>query len=379
MDVPRTLLVTNDYPPRIGGIQRTLHALMGALPPDRVHVFASAGDGAASFDAGEPYPIARSSRPFVWPTPVARRRIHDIVKESGAEVVLFGDAMPLASLGPGLARAGTPYLVAAHGFDYWLSLVPGAHAWLRRATARASRVPVMCSAFIARVVRTAVPDPVPVSVLYPGADVERFRPDVPSERIRQRHDLAGRPLVVCVSRLVPRKGQDVLIRAMPEIRRRVPDAALLLVGEGSYRPALEAMAARSSPGSVVFAGAASEQDLPSYYRAGDVFAMPCRTRLGGLEVEGWGNVFIEAAACGRPVVVGDSGGAREAVVDGETGLLVDGSDVGAVAEAVASLLEDPGRAEAMGSAGRARVERDHAWPAIAERLTRWLRAAVDGV
>src|ERR687888_613135 len=348
MDVPRTLLVTNDYPPRIGGIQRTLHALMGALPPDRVHVFASAGDGAASFDAGEPSPIARSSRPFVWPTPVARRRIHDIMKESGAEVVLFGDAMPLASLGPGLARAGTPYLVAAHGFDYWLSLIPGAHAWLRRATARASRVPVMCSAFIARVVRTAVPDPVPVSVLYPGADVERFRPDVPSKRIRERHDLAGRPLVVCVSRLVPR-------------------AALLLVGEGSYRPALEAMAARSSPGSVVFAGAASEQDLPNYYRAGDVFAMPCRTRLGGLEVEGWGNVFIEAAACGRPVVVGDSGGARESVVDGETGLLVDGSDVGAVAEAVASLLEDPGRAEAMGSAGRARVERDHAWPAIAER------------
>src|SRR5919197_586490 len=294
MDVPRTLLVTNDYPPRIGGIQRTLHALMGALPHDRVHVFASAWDGAASFDAGEPYPIARSSRPFVWPTPVARRRIHDIVEESGAEVVLF-------------------------------------------------------------------------------------RPDVPSERIRERHDLAGRPLVVCVSRLVPRKGHDVLIRALPEIRRRVPDAALLLVGEGSYRPALEAMAARSSPGSVVFAGAASEQDLPSYYRAGDVFAMPCRTRLGGLEVEGWGNVFIEAAACGRPVVVGDSGGARESVVDGETGLLVDGSDVGAVAEAVASLLEDPGRAEAMGSAGRARVERDHAWPAIAERLARWLRAAVDGV
>jgi phosphatidyl-myo-inositol dimannoside synthase len=377
VEVPRTLLVTNDYPPRIGGIQRTLHSLMRELPADRVTVFAPRWEGTDRFDEGEPYRIVRSANRFVWPTPVARRVIRDLVRSSGAEVVLFGDAMPLAVLGPGLAAEGTPYLVAAHGFDYWLSLLPGAHRTLRYATGRASRVPVMCSAFIARVVRTAVPETVPVSVLYPGADVGRFRPDVESDQVRARHRLGGRPLVVCVSRLVPRKGQDALIKAMPRIRQRVPDAALLLVGDGSYRSRLEAMAADAPSGSVVLAGAVGEDELPSYYRAGDVFAMPCRTRRGGLEVEGWGNVFIEAAACGRPVVVGDSGGARESLVDGETGLLVDGGDVGAVADAVASLLEDPARAEAMGAVGRARVERNHAWPAIASRLAAWLRSAAE--
>jgi phosphatidyl-myo-inositol dimannoside synthase len=236
-------------------------------------------------------------------------------------------------------------------------------------------VAVMCSAFIARVVRTAVPDPVPVSVLHPGADVEVFRPGLPVSDIRRRYGVEDRPLVVCVSRLVARKGQDALIRAMPQILSRAPGAALLIVGGGPYRKKLAELAAAAPSGSVFFAGQVPEEELPYYYAAGDVFAMPCRTRLGGLEVEGWGNVFIEAAACGRPVVVGDSGGARESLVDGETGLLVDGTDVGAVADGVGSLLADPARARSMGEAGRERVERAHTWPRIAEKLAAWLREA----
>jgi phosphatidylinositol alpha-1,6-mannosyltransferase len=291
-------------------------------------------------------------------------------------VVLFGDAMPLAAMGPGLAGRGIPYLVAAHGFDYWLSLLPGAHASLAYMTSRAARVPVMCSAFIARVVRTAVPEDVPVSVMYPGADVDAFRPDLPTDGVLERHGLVGRPVVACVSRLVARTGQDVLIRAMTEIRRRVPGAALLIVGDGPYRSALERLAAGVPSGSVAFAGQVSEEELPTYYAAGHVFAMPCRTRLGGLEVEGWGNVFIEAAACGRPVVVGDSGGARESVVDGETGVLVDGRSAEQVADAVSRLLEDTALAEHMGKAGRERVERFYTWPRAAAQLGRWLRDAV---
>jgi len=266
-------------------------------------------------------------------------------------------------------------VAAAHGFEYWLSIAPGAHALVRRATSEAVRVPVMCSAFIARVVRTAVPARVPVSVLYPGADIDVFRPDLPFDDLREQHGLSGRPVVVCVSRLVPRKGQDVLIRTMREVRRQVPDAVLLLVGDGPDRSRLMRLAEEAPPGAVVFAGQVSEADLPRYYRAGDVFAMPCRTRVGGLEVEGWGNVFIEAAACGRPVVVGDSGGARESLVPGETGLLVDGSDEDRVAEALASLLQDRPRAEAMGRSGRARVERSFTWPRAAEQLAGWLREA----
>jgi phosphatidylinositol alpha-1,6-mannosyltransferase len=377
VDVPRTLLVTNDYPPKVGGIQRTLHSLMRELPPDRVTVFAPASDGSEVFDAGEAYRVVRDPRPFAWPTPAVRERVHDLIRRSGSQVVLFGDAMPLAALGPGVARAGTPYLVAAHGFDYWLSLVPGAHALMRRVTSGAARVPVMCSEFIARVVRTAVPAEVPVSVLHPGADIETFRPDLPTRDILERHGVSDRPLIVCVSRLVPRKGQDVLIASMAEIRRRVPEATLLVVGDGPFRGRLEALASSAPSGSVVFAGQVSEEDLPRYYRAGHVFAMPCRSRAAGFEVEGWGNVFIEAAACARPVVVGDSGGARESLVEGETGILVNGSRRAEVADAVACLLEDPARAEAMGAAGRARVERDHTWPTIAERLAAWLRIAVE--
>lgn len=375
MEVPRTLLVTNDYPPRIGGIQRTLEALVRELPPDRVSVLAPRWEGSAEHDAGSPHAVLRDPGTFMWPTRRVAARIERLVADTGVEVVVFGDAFPLAQLGPRLAKTGTPYLVAAHGFDYWLATVPGAHSVLRHMTSRASRVPVMCSEFIARRVRTAVPRSVPVSVLYPGADVERFRPDLPTGDLRDRHGIGERPLVVCVSRLVRRKGQDVMIRAMPEIRRRIPDAVLLIVGGGPDEPRLRRMAAEAPPGSVVFAGQAAEEDLPRYYAAGDVFAMPCRTRLGGLEVEGWGNVFIEAAACGKPVVVGDSGGARESLVDGETGILVNGNDVAGVSRAVADLLGDPDRARRMGKAGRARVERDHTWPRIAERLAGWLQEA----
>jgi phosphatidylinositol alpha-1,6-mannosyltransferase len=378
VEVPRTLLVTNDYPPRVGGIQRTLEALVRQLPPERVCVLCPAWDGAEAYDAAVPYRVLRQPETFLWPSRSVLARIDGAVRGFGAEVVLFGATYPLALLGPSLAERGIPYLSAAHGFEYWLSIAPGTHALMRRATGRASRVVVMCSRFIGRVVRTAVPMPVPVSVMYPGADVEAFRPDLEVDDLLERHGLLERRVIVCVGRLVPRKGQDVLIRAMASIGRRVSDAALLIVGDGPHRGTLERMAADLAvPGSVVFAGQVSETDLPRYYRAGEVFAMPCRDRLGGFEVEGWGNVFIEAAACGRPVVVGDSGGAREALVDGETGILVDGGDVSQVADAVASLLADPARAEAMGRAGRERVERWYTWPRAAAELVGWLRAATE--
>jgi phosphatidylinositol alpha-1,6-mannosyltransferase len=375
VDVPTTLVVTNDFPPRVGGIQRTLEALVRELPADRVAVLCPGWDGAAEYDAASPFRVLRQPERFLWPTPEVARRVNRAVDEVQAEVVLFGAAYPLALLGPRLAARGTPYLAAAHGFEYWLSLAPGTHALMRYATSRAARVPVMCSDFVARTVRTAVPRTVPVSVLYPGANVDLFRPDLPTADIREGLGIGDRPLVVCVSRLVPRKGQDVLIRGIGRIRRRVPGAALLLVGGGPYEGRLRALADVAPAGSVFFSGQVSEEDLPRHYAVGDVFAMPCRTRLAGLEVEGWGNVFIEAAACGRPVVVGDSGGAREALVDGETGVLVDGAEVDEVADAVAALLGDPERARAMGEAGRARVERAHRWPAIAERLAGWLREA----
>jgi phosphatidyl-myo-inositol dimannoside synthase len=377
VDIPRTLLVTNDFPPRVGGIQRTLEALAGQLPPDRLSVLAPRWPGWEAFDARQAYRVMREPTAFSWPTPAFAGRVDRAIGDSGAEVVLFGDAMPLAAIGPRLAARGTPYVVLGHGFDYWLSLMPGAHAAMRAATSRASSV-LVCSRFIARVVRTAVRPAVPVAALTPGADPDRFRPDLPSDDIRLSYGFGERPLVVCVSRLVARKGQDVLIRAMPAIRRRVPDAALLIVGAGSYEALLRRLAAAAPAGAVSFTGEVSDDDLPRYYAVGDVFAMPCRTRLGGLEVEGWGNVFLEAAAAGRPVVAGDSGGAREALVPGETGLLVDGRSVDMVASAVSDLLADRELAILMGKLGRDRVEREHTWAHVAGRLTGWLRKAARG-
>ena len=375
MQIPRTLLVTNDFPPRVGGIQRTLGSLCDELPPDRLSVFAPAWPGARSFDAAVPFRVVRETGDFLWPTPGVARAVDREVAGFDAEVVIFGDAFPLALLGPRLAERGTPYLVLGHGFDYWLSTLPVAHALMRRMTSRASHV-AACSRFIARRVRTAVPDEVPVSVLYAGADLDRFHADLPTQDLRERHRLGDRPIVVCVSRLVYRKGQDVLIRSMGEILRRVPEAVLLIVGGGPRAGALRRLAETAPNRSVVFAGEVAEEELPRYYALGDVFAMPCRTRLAGMEVEGWGNVFIEAAACGRPVVVGDSGGARETVVHGETGLLIDGRDHAAVADAVATLLEDPPYARRLGKAGRARVETELTWTRAAEELAGWLRDAV---
>ncbi|MEX0985027.1 MAG: glycosyltransferase family 4 protein [Actinomycetota bacterium] len=374
IEVPRTLLVSNAFPPKVGGIQTFMEGLFRSFPPAQVAVLAPRWTGSDDYDAGAAFTVVRDRDRFMWPGPNLRRKVHDLVGEFGAEVVLFGDAFPLAALGPELARRGTPYLVMAHGFDYWMSAMPGSNAWLRRATRSASRVPV-CSAFIGKTVRTAVPSHVPVSVLTPGVDVRRFHPDLPTDDIRGTLGIGDRPLVVCVSRLVARKGQDVLIRAMRRVRRHVPDAALLIVGAGSAEGRLRRLAQAAPPRSVFFAGEVPAAELPRYYAVGDVFAMPCRNRVGGFEVEGWGIVFVEAAACGQPVVVGDSGGARETLVDGETGFLVDGDDVAEVGDAVGRILRDPELRERMGKAGRAWVEAEHTEERSAEQLAAWLREA----
>ena len=187
MDVPTTLVVTNDFPPRVGGIQRTLEALCAELPPDRVAVLCPAWDGAADVRRRGAVPRAPPAR-AIPPADAARSRVGSTEpwRRSGRRWSCSGPRIRLALLGPRLAARGTPYLAAAHGFEYWLSLAPGTHALMRYATSRAARVPVMCSDFIARTVRTAVPGRVPVSVLYPGADVDRFRPDLVDRRHPRR-------------------------------------------------------------------------------------------------------------------------------------------------------------------------------------------------
>ena len=207
-----------------------------------------------------------------------------------------------------------------------------------------------------------------------GVDTEQFQPNFAARKeIRTRYGLGDRPTVVCVSRLWPRKGQDMLIRALPEIRRRVPEAALLLVGGGPYEDRLRSLAARLDVSSdVILTGRVPWEELPAHYVAGDVFAMPCRTHGRGLDVEGLGIVYLEASASGLPVVAGDSGGAPETVLDGVTGSVVDGRDLATITKSVADLLADPTWASEMGEAGRRWVSRHWRWSDMAHRLSRLL-------
>lgn len=357
--VARTLLVTNDFPPRPGGIQNYLYELATALPPGELAVYAPAWRGAAAFDAGLRFPVHRHPTSLMLPGPAVARRAAALVREHGARTAWFGAAAPLALLGPRLRRAGADRVLAStHGHEVGWSMLPGPRRALRRIGEDADVVTTVSRWTRDRLAAAFGPDaalePVP-----PPVDTGRFAPDPEARaRIRARYRLGEAPVVTCVSRLVPRKGQDVLIAALPRIRRRLPGARLLLVGGGPYRERLRALADRHGvTDAVVFTGGVPAGELAAHHAAGDVFALPCRTHLGGLDVEGLGIAALEAAACGLPVVVGDSGGAPETVREGVTGHVVDGRDVTALADRVTALLADPTRAAAMGRAGRERVHR----------------------
>ena len=203
----------------------------------------------------------------------------------------------------------------------------------------------------------------------PGVDDAWFRPGAGGAAVRERLGLGDRPVVVCVSRMVARKGQDVLVRSLPHLRTRVPDAALLLVGDGPYRATVERLVDDLGlRGDVVLTGRIPWDETPAYYDAGDVFCMPTRTRRLGLEPEALGICYLEAAATGLPVVVGDSGGAPDAVLDGRNGLVVPGQDERAVADACATFLLDRELAAAFGARGRQWVAQEWRWDDLALRL-----------
>jgi phosphatidylinositol alpha-1,6-mannosyltransferase len=367
----RTLLITNDFPPRPGGIQQFVHNLAVRRPAGSLVVYASTWKGAEKFDAEQPFEVIREDTGVLLPTPAVARRAAEIARSSGCDTVWFGAAAPLGLLAAGLRRsAGIRRAVAlTHGHETGWAALPGARQALRR-IARDTDVITYLGEYQRIRLDRALHGLTRLERLAPGVDVDAFHPDVDGSAVRARYGLAGRPVVVCVSRLVPRKGQDMLIRALPTIRRRVPGAALLLGSGGPYRSTLERRAREHGVGSdVVFTGSVPWAELPSLYAAGDVYAMPCRTRAAGLDVEGLGIVYLEASATGLPVVAGDSGGAPDAVLPGETGYVVGGRDVPAIAARITDLLADPAAARAMGAAGRAWVEREWRWERQAARLS----------
>jgi phosphatidylinositol alpha-1,6-mannosyltransferase len=367
----RTLVVTNDFPPRPGGIQAFVHNLAVRRPAGSVVVYAPSWEGAAAFDAEQPFSVIRHPTSLMLPVPTVARRAREIARAEGCDSVVFGAAAPLGLLAPSLRRDGTERIVGlTHGHEAAWAAVPGARRLLGRIGEHADVLTYLGEYTRSRIARGLSEDAAArMRRLAPGVDEEAFRPGAGGEEIRARYGLAGRPVVVCVSRLVARKGQDMLIRAWPQVLRAVRDAALLIVGGGPYRPTLERLRTECEvAGSVQLTGTVPWEELPAHYDAGDVFAMPCRTRTRGLDIEGLGIVYLEASATGLPVVAGDSGGAPDAVLDGETGVVVDGNSVDAVARAVIGLLRDPRGAEQMGAKGRAWIEREWRWEVQARRF-----------
>jgi phosphatidylinositol alpha-1,6-mannosyltransferase len=368
--VRRTLIVTNDFPPRQGGIQSFVHALATRLPEGTVTVYAPTWKGAAEFDAEQPFPVIRHPTSLMLPVPSVSRRAAAIAREHGCDAVLFGAAAPLGLITPVLRKAGVTRAVAiTHGHEAGWAALPGARALLRRIGDETDVVTYLGEYFRVRLARALSPEAAKrMARLAPGVDPALFRPGAGGQAVRDRLGLASRPVVVCVSRMVRRKGQDTLIRAWPRVRAEVSDAVLLLVGDGPYAGDLRRLARQLNVGdAVVFAGPVPWPELPGYYDAGDVFAMPCRTRRAGLDVEGLGLVYLEASATGLPVIGGDSGGAPDAILDGESGYVV--RDVAGTAARVIELLTDPGKARAMGEKGLAWVDREWRWDHAAARLT----------
>ncbi|HEY2205685.1 MAG TPA: glycosyltransferase family 4 protein, partial [Pseudonocardia sp.] len=350
-----TLLVTNDFPPRAGGIQGYLAGLAERLPAGELVVYAPAWPGADAFDAEAGYPVHRHPGSLMLPVPSVAARASGLARRHGCDAVWFGAAAPLALLGTHLRRtAGVDRVVAStHGHEVGWSMLPGARQALRR-IGRDTDVLTVVSRYTRRRFAAAFGPLAALEHLPPGVDIARFRPD-PAARaeLRARYRLGDRPVVGCVSRLVARKGQDSLVAALPEVRRRIPGAALLLVGGGPAAARLRRLAAeRGVAEHVVLTGQVPSAELPAHHAVPDVFALPCRTRGRGLDVEGLGIALLEASATAVPVVAGDSGGAPETVQRGRTGHVVPGRDRVALADALVDLLGDPDRARAMGVAGR---------------------------
>lgn len=372
----RTLLVTNDFPPRPGGIQSYLQALAGQLPPDDLVVYAPRwrGDSHVKFDAEQKFQVVRHPTTLMLPTPLVMRRAAKLLRSENCDTVWFGAAAPLALMSPVLRRAGAERILAStHGHEVGWSMLPAARQALRVIGEQTDVVTYVSKYTRARFSAAFGPNAA-LEYLPPGVDPDVFRPD-PAARaeLRQRYGLGDRPTILCLSRLVPRKGQDALIVAMLQIRERVDGAVLVIAGGGPYEEKLRALAeALGVADSVVFTGRVRSDELAAHHTLADVFAMPARTRGAGLDVEGLGIVYLEASASGVPVVAGRSGGAPETVIEGKTGRVVDGRKIDQIVDAIAGILADPEAAARMGAAGRQWVEQQWRWDTLGARLRQLL-------
>jgi phosphatidylinositol alpha-1,6-mannosyltransferase len=369
----KILLVTNDFGPRAGGIETFILGLLEQLDGSQVVVYTSSQAGSTEFDnqllERMNVVVIRDKAKILLPTPRVNRDVTAVLKKYDCRTVWFGAAAPLGWMAPKLRTAGADKIISlSHGHEVWWCKVPLFSAIMNH-IGNSLDVMTYLGSFTKSALEPVVGKKVKLIRIAPGIDVEHFVPGAKSPELLRTYGLQGKKVILSVGRLVHRKGQDRLIQAMPKILQSIPDARLLFVGEGPYKSQLVKLVEKYKLQDYVqFVGRLTYPELPKHIQLGDVFVMPSRSRFFGLEVEGLGIVYLEASACGLPVIAGDSGGAPDAVLINETGLVVDGTKISEIAEATISLLSDPDKSHAFGKRGREWIESDWEWQIWGQRF-----------
>lgn len=365
----KILVITNDFPPRPGGIQTFIYGLVQGFDPDDVVVLTSKHTGWQEFDKQEKYPIFRHNTQMLLPTKAVGDQAITIIKEFHCDRVLFGASAPLGLLANRLKNHGIKKTVAiTHGHEVGWAFTPGLKQTFQKIVKDVDKLTYLTKFTFEQISEAISSDQLEkFEQLTPGIDINMFNPENKtngqSQKIRERFRLGNKPVVVCVSRLMARKGQDTLIEVWPEVLKKVPDAHLLIVGGGSLKQSLHKKTFDNNVHtSVTITGAVDWKELPGFYAAGDVFAMPVRTRNLGFDVEGLGIVYLEASATGIPVIAGNSGGAPEAVIDGVTGFVLNPNNQMILAEKIIELLLNKELSNRLGKQGRSWIEKQWQWP-----------------
>ena len=370
------LLVTNDFGPRAGGIESFVIGLLERIPAGEVIVYTSFQPEHESYDqkwlSDYQVRVIRDKSKVLLPTPRVIRNLQTVVRRNSITKVWFGAAAPLGVSSRWLRKVGVKQMVAlTHGHEVWWSKI-WPFSWAISEISKQVDYVTYLGDFTKAALSVQIKDSSKLIRVAPGIDTNHFSPRDSSE-LREKHGLANRPTVISVGRLVHRKGQDRLIEVFPKVLKVIPDAALVLVGEGPYRKQLDALVKKYDLSDhVFFIGRINFAELPSYICIGDVFAMPSRSRLFGLEVEGLGIVYLEASSCGLPVIGGASGGAPDAVLDGDTGYVVDGNDLNAISTQIVRLLSDAKLRQKMGERGRAWTIESWRWEIWSEEFNKAL-------
>lgn len=354
----RILLTTNGFLPEIGGVQTYCYQLAKNLTSvgEEVIVLAPGMEGDSRFDREQNFKIIRTKKivtsRFAFLSILKRKRVEKVLVGHGSHYVR------LASLAHLLFK--TPYYVIVHLEEI---LPPEREKVIQKSFSRTNKVITVSHFAKKKLVEIGIPEN-KIVVIPNGVDPVKFNSRLDSSLIRKKHNLKNKKVILTVARLGEHKGHANVIRALPQVLEKVPSSIYLVVGSGEKEGRLKGLVKELGlEDKVIFTGEVEKEKLPLYYMACDVFIMPS-------DIEGFGIVFLEANACGKPVIGGRTGGISDAIIDGETGLLVDPLDITQIAEALVRLLTDPKHAQKLGEKGRERVERELNWQEMARKIKR---------